>query len=846
MRAIQGLSESEVLARRQRGEGNDIAVGTSRSFIDILRQNMFTFFNNVLFTIGILLIALGRVNDALTSVGLGLLNALISTYQEVRSKRQLDKIALLTRPQVTVIREGQEKVVDPAELVSGDIFRVRPGDQIVVDGIVIGDSKVEVDESLLTGESDLIRKQEGDTLLSGSFCVTGSALGQAEKVGADSFANQLTATARAFQITKTPLQSKIDFVIRTMMLIALLMGLVIFAAAILENLPFIRMVQIAAVITGQIPYGLFLMIIVAYALGAVEIARQGALVQQVNAIESLSNVDVLCMDKTGTLTANRINYHDLYPLSHTETNISEEILEQLLGSFARSAAVTNPTSEAIVAGLPGEAHQPVDEVPFSSARKWSALAFHDDPMSGVYVLGAVEMLQPYLPPDTTLPESMLFTQVREWSDVGLRVLLFAHNPEVTTLHNENDQPHLPPLTPLALLSLSDELRPQTRETLAAFAEAGIQLKIISGDNPHTVAALAKQAGLTQASKVVSGPELAQMDEAQFDQIADEITIFGRISPEQKEKLVDSLLKRGRYVAMMGDGVNDVLSLKKAKVGVAMQSGSNATRNVADMVLLNDSFAALLPAFREGKRIISGMRSILALFLTRAFSAALLIIAITMVGLDFPFEPAQVALTTFTVGIPVFFLAMWAHPETSNEGLFRFLIHFVSPAAILSMLFGLLIFTFFHNLVLYHLTEPEFEVPPQVITRLENYTGLTYDLDENFSQVVAAIAAQTGLSIFTSYSAFLLIVFVKPPIRFFEGGAKLSPDKRPTVLAFGLLAVFVVILSVRSFRNYFGLIFLGWRPLLLIGAVTMVWGLLLLGIWRANWLERFLVLDALDE
>jgi len=848
MRATQGLSESEVLARHQRGEGNDIAVGTSRSFIDILRQNMFTFFNNVLFTIGILLIALGRVNDALTSVGMGLLNALISTFQEVRSKRQLDKITLLTRPQVTVIREGQEKVVDPAELVSGDIFRVRPGDQIVVDGIVIGDSKVEVDESLLTGESDLIRKQEGDTLLSGSFCVTGSALGQAEKVGADSFANQLTATARAFQMTKTPLQSKIDFVIRTMMLIALLTGLVIFAAAILEELPFIRMVQIAAVITGQIPYGLFLMIIVAYALGAVQVARRGALVQQINAIEALSYVDVLCMDKTGTLTANRINYHDLSPLNYTETNISKEKLKQLLGSFARSVSATNPTSEAIVAGLPGEARQPVDEVPFSSARKWSALAFNDDvnTMAGVYALGAVEMLQPYLPPDTALPASALSAQVREWSDAGLRVLLFAHNPEVTTLYDENDQPHLPPLTPVALLSLSDELRPQAKETLTAFAKAGIQLKIISGDNPHTVAALAKQADLTQASNVVSGPELALMDEAQFDQIAEEVTIFGRISPEQKEKLVDSLLKRGHYVAMMGDGVNDVLSLKKAKVGVVMQSGSSATRNVADMVLLNDSFAALLPAFREGKRIISGMRSILALFLTRAFSAALLIIAITMVGLDFPFEPAQVALTTFTVGIPVFFLAMWARPETSNEGLFRFLIHFVLPTVILSMLFGLLIFTFFHNLVLYHLTELEFEVPPQVITRLENYTGLTYDLDENFSQVVAAIAAQTALSIFMSYSAFLLIVFVEPPIRFFEGGAKLSPDKRPTVLAFGLLAVFVVILSVRSVRNYFGLIFLGWRPLLLIGAVTMVWGLLLLGIWRANWLERFLVLDALDE
>ncbi len=276
----------------------------------------------------------------------------------------------------------------------------------------------------------------------------------------------------------------------------------------------------------------------------------------------------------------------------------------------------------------------------------------------------------------------------------------------------------------------------------------------------------------------------------------------------------------------------------------MQSGSNATRNVANIVLLNDSFTALLPAFREGKRIISGMRPILALFVTRAFSAVLLIIAITMVGLDFPFEPAQVALTTFTVGIPVFFLAMWSRPETSNEGLFQFLIHFVLPAAILNMLFGLLIFTFMHNRVQYALVE--FEVPAQIITRMENYTGLTYDVNENFSQVVAVIAAQSALSIFTSFSAFLLIVFVEPPIRFFEGGAKLSPDKRPTVLAFGLLVVFIVILSVRSFRNYFGLIVLGWPNVLLIGAVTIVWGLLLLGIWRANWLERILVLDALDE
>src|SRR5262245_6745601 len=314
MLPVQGLTEAEARARRQRGEGNDAGMQPSRSYWDIARANLFTLFNNLLFAIGAALIALGRLNDALTSVGIGLVNALISTVQEIRAKRQLDQIALVASPKVTVIRDGQEKVVAPAELVKGDVVRVSAGDQVVVDGVMIGEGLLEMDESLLTGEADMIRKQAGDRLFSGSFCVTGAGYFEADQVGAASFANQLTATARNFQVAQTPLQRSIDIVVRVVMLVVLLMSIIILVASLLEGLSTLRLVQSAAVRSGQVPYGLFLMIVVAYALGASVIAKQGALVQQVNAIESLSNIDVFCMDKTGTLTANRLVFNAIYPL----------------------------------------------------------------------------------------------------------------------------------------------------------------------------------------------------------------------------------------------------------------------------------------------------------------------------------------------------------------------------------------------------------------------------------------------------------------------------------------------------------------------------------------------------
>jgi cation-transporting ATPase E len=407
------------------------------------------------------------------------------------------------------------------------------------------------------------------------------------------------------------------------------------------------------------------------------------------------------------------------------------------------------------------------------------------------------------------------------------------------LHDAAGEPQLPSLTPLALVALTDELRPQAKETIAAFANLGIQLKIISGDNPQTVAALAKQAGLPANLRLVSGSELAQLPPDVFDQVAAETTVFGRIAPEQ---IVASLIRQGYYVAMMGDGVNDALSLKKAKLGIAMESGSNVTRNVADMILLNDSFAALLPALTEGKRIVGGLSISLYLFLARVVTSMLLIIAIRMIGLGFPYEPSQVALTLFTVGIPTLLLTWWARPETPRPDLLRRLLRFVLPAAIVTTIFGVGIYTFFYTIIEQGVQTTA--IPPDAVARWEAYTGLTYQTDAGFGAAAATIVAQTALSTFVSLAAFGLILFLEPPFRFFTGWAAVSPDKRPALLALALAIIYIVVLVTPITANYFGLVTPGVRgPELKVMLVTVpLWFLSLRTIWRAKLFDRLLTVE----
>ncbi|MEO8611985.1 MAG: HAD-IC family P-type ATPase [Chloroflexota bacterium] len=798
----RGLTENEAVKRRQNGQGNNVKMETSRSYVEIVRQNVFTFINTVLFAIGIVLVILGLYTDAFLSVGIALLNVVVGVVQEMRAKRTLDKIALLTRPKATVIRDGQEKIVDPTEVVLGDILVVHSGDQIVVDGKVVGDGKMDVDESLLTGESDLIAKQAGNPVYSGSFCVTGSAHYEAEKVGADSFANKLTSSARAFRQVKTPLQLNVDFVIRVLVALSILLGVLFGISTIVNQLPLTESAKIAAVVTGLIPNGLFFMTSIAYAMGAVRMAGQGALIQQSNAVESMSNVNVLCLDKTGTLTANRINLNGVNALGMDEAE-----LRRMLGVFAASSTAGNRTSEALAAACPGEKHAFVDEVPFSSARKWSSMSFDSADLRGVYVLGAPELLRSRLQQNVDLP-----AQMGEWADQGLRVLLFAHRPELTPLHDSLGQPQLPPdLIPLGVVSFSDELRAEAESTLKGFAEAGIRLKIISGDNPQTVAALAKQAGLAGDIGVISGLDLDDMTDSQFSETAEEATIFGRITPQQKEKLVDTLRGRGHYVAMIGDGVNDVLSLKKAHVGIAMQSGSQATRGVADIILLNDSFAALPSAFREGQRIVSGMRDIISLFLSRVFFQTLVIISVAIIGLGFPITPVHMSLLSlFTVGIPTIFLAAWSRPIVSKARLIDSVMHFVIPAGFTLALLGMIIYVGY-----------DLATPPDTALGL----------------------ARTALTTITTFGGLLLILFVEPPTKFWTGGDEFSGDWRPTIMAIVLGVIYVVIMLVPGLRDFFELSAFNLSQWVITIISLVVWVFLLRFLWRAQIFNRFLWLGS---
>ena len=452
------------------------------------------------------------------------------------------------------------------------------------------------------------------------------------------------------------------------------------------------------------------------------------------------------------------------------------------------------------------------------------------------------MLQPYLS-----AEHPDFSEtLHEWSDAGLRVLLLAHSPDVVTLHDAQEQPRLPQnLEPIGLLSFSDELRPALKETLEGFAKAKIMLKVISGDNPYTVAALAKQAGFPGDLKVISGTQLAEMNDTEFEQVAQETTVFGRITPEQKEKLVDSLKRRGHYVAMIGDGVNDVLSLKKANLGIAMQSGSAATRGVADMILLNDSFAALPPAFLEGQRIVNGMQDILRLFLTRALFVALLIVSVAMVGAGFPYVPKHVSLLTLlTVGIPTFALAVWARPAQTGKRLLASVLHFVLPATLTVFVFALLVYLFYF-VTSYNRTLG-LEVTPDEIAAFQETNGITYAIpsSNDYAYEVAGTVARSALTTFTVLTGLLLVVFVEPPTEFFAGGDNLTSDKRPTLLAGGLLIAFVLIVLIAPLRQFFELLLLRPSDYALIGAVVIVWTFVVRAAWRGHWFERLLNIQTL--
>ena len=816
-KAPAGLSEAEASGRLANEGGNTVPDAGGHSTWDIVRRNLFTFINITLLAVGGVLVVMGLYRDALLASGLAVVNGLVGVFQEMRAKRRLDQIALLNRTQATVLRDGGERQLPPEQIVRGDVLRIGAGDQVFADGTVVGAGAMEMDESLLTGESDPVPKHAGDTVSSGSFCISGSGWYQAERVGAENTAAKMTAGARAYRVSLTPLQTQVNLVVRLLLVVAGFFLVTVLLGSIIWEVPIEETVLAAAVVLGIVPSGLFLMIVVTYSMGAVRLASQDALVQGTNAVESLSNVDIFCMDKTGTLTANTMRLADVQTIGP----VAETDVRRMLGIFARSTSAGTKTSEALADANPGEKRPITAEVPFSSAYKWSGVSAAADGFRGVFALGAPEFLGPQLAGTGDL------TPPAGWAEQGIRTLLFAHGPDPEPFREANGLPKLPPgVRPVAWLGLTDELRPNVDKALNGFRDAGITLKVISGDNPETVAALARQAGLSGDAQLVSGIELEAMDEQQFAEAAERATVFGRVTPEQKQRLVECLRGNGHYVAMTGDGVNDVLSLKQANLGIAMQSGSQATRDAADIVLLRDSFGALPNAFREGQRIRRGLCRILELFLTRVFTVALIILAVLVVEAGFPLSPAQISvLTLLTVGIPTFGIALWTRPGPPPRSLPRRLLQFVLPASATLALAAFAVYIGVY--AIYDLDLPTLRAGGIAASTVVP----THDL-----------ASREALTHVLVLGGLVLVLFAAPPGPWFAVVEDMDGERRPAYLAMAMVPIYAIILMVPQLREFFGMRAVRSVDFGIIAVVVLGWMYTLRWLWEAKVFDRFFGYD----
>jgi cation-transporting ATPase E len=654
----RGLTRAEVEAQRAAGHVNATRRATSRSVGAIVRANFLSVFNLAVFAIAGVLVLLffwkrdpRTLTDGLAISTVALLNTLVSIVQELRAKRALDRIAALARPTATVVRAGAAQDLPTDEIVAGDVLHVRRGDQIPVDGPVLVSRHCEVDESLLTGESEYVYKEAGAEVRSGSFCVAGSAYVRAAVVGADSYVNRLARDARSYKRASTPLQRAIDRLVTVLLGVAGGLALLVVGAALLaarrqggSDLLIIDTTRsVAAIATSMIPVGLILLATVAFALGVFRISRRGALVQKLNAVESFAHVDVLCMDKTGTLTRNQMRVQAVTPAA----GVDAAEAERLLAALAHGCTERNATVEAIQAHAAAPPFAVQDEIPFNSRDKVSAVALAVDGQVRHLYLGALEALGPRLDDAARAAATAQVT-----ARPGLRHVVLAECRAAPASLREHHAGR-GALRLLALVAVVDEVRPDVREVLEGFAAQHIELKVVSGDAPETVRAVARAAGWQgDTDRVLTGPDLDALAPADLAAHARDVSLFARVSPQNKRDLVAALQGAGRYVAMVGDGVNDVLALKQADLGVAMGAGNRMAKDVSDLVLVNNDFAVLPRVLDEGRTIIGNVQSAARLFITKNVYAALLIVTAVLLGIAFPFVPRHVTIIGFfAISIP---------------------------------------------------------------------------------------------------------------------------------------------------------------------------------------------------
>jgi len=658
-----GLTAAEVAERTAAGQVNAALSGTSRSVWEIIKANVFTRFNAILGALFVLIMITRSWADGLFGLVL-IINSAIGIVQEYLAKRKLDRLALLHAPVATVVRDGAVVSVPTAAVVIDDLVELRTGDQVPADGRLESVAGLEVDESNLTGESDAVAKSVGDEVRSGTTVVAGTGRFHAAAVGADSYANRITAEARKFTRTHSEIQWSINRLLKYItwvIVVALPLQLFSQARAVGDQGWEQVVIRSTGGLVGLVPEGLVLLTSIAFLLAAVQLTRSQVLVQELPAVEGLARVDVVCLDKTGTLTVGDIVFEDIIPVG-AGADDHDAPLREALGAMADDANA-NGTLKAVAAAIPppsGWARSAT--VAFNSARKWSAASFRG---RGSWILGA---------PDVLLPEGdALLEEVGRLAHTGRRVLLLA-----TTTGELSGSERPAPLTPAALVTLTEQIRPDAEETLQYFREQGVQIKIISGDNPRTVAAIARRVGL-EVTEAVDARTLGT-DPEELREIAARTTVFGRVSPEQKRALVRALKLDGHVVAMTGDGVNDALALKDAEIGVAMGNGAQATKAVAQLVLLDGKFSHLPSVLAEGRRVIGNVERVANLFLAKNVMSLVAILSSAAFAVAFPFLPRHLTLvSSVTIGIPAFFLALGPNKRRYLPGFLTRVLKFAVPA-----------------------------------------------------------------------------------------------------------------------------------------------------------------------
>jgi cation-transporting P-type ATPase E len=682
---LTGLTSEQVRERTAKGLRNVTSATRTKRVQEIIFENLFSIFNFiVLLVVVFLLFFYFRTRDdrlILDSIGvltIALINTILAISQEIKAKRALDKVSLLLERKVTVIRDAQEVSIDQKEIVVDDLILIGRGDQVAVDGRVQLSNYLEIDESLLTGESVPIFKSANDKVLSGSFCVSGNGTYVAEKVGDACYANQITDLAKKVKHTLTPLQKKIDHIVETLMLISaglVLLEFLFDPHADINDLNFIR--RLSTIVISLLPQGLVLMASITFALGVYRISRIGAIIEKLNAIESFSNVQIVCMDKTGTLTQNKLAVNQITLL---DDHCNRAEAETLLGTYGKLSSDKNATLSTLAPFPADDKVKLLDEIPFSSEKKMSLIETRMNGRETSFVFGAFDLLLPKLAPESRQRAEQLYEEGRL---SVYRNVLFGRLVSGVSLNDAREDTGKLSIEPICIVSITDQIRDDVMEAISLFQSHDINLKILSGDAPEAIQAVVREIGWEiEDDKLITGQELDKIPDEEFLKVVMDKVIFARLSPDNKLRIIETLKREKIYTAMIGDGVNDLPAIKASDMGIAMEEGSKITKEVADIVLLKNRFALLPSIFDEGNKIVNTVSSVAKLFLTKNFLVIYLALLHIFFLFNFPLTPRRVSLINiFTIALPSFFIALRNNNTSKMLNFSRDLYSFVIISAL---------------------------------------------------------------------------------------------------------------------------------------------------------------------